>query len=67
MGERRRHDNSPHTVLNRRSTDQIAHEPRSISDTWLRGERDVRWFDPLGDRGELEQALALFLPHARTG
>ena len=35
--------------------------------TWLRGERDVRWFDLLGDRGELEQALALFLPHARTG
>jgi len=30
--------------------------------TWLRGERDARWFDPLADRQALEAALALFLP-----
>lgn len=30
--------------------------------TWLRGERDVRWFDPAIDRARLDDALALFLP-----
>lgn len=36
--------------------------------TWLRGERDARWFDPLADRQALETALALFLPsNLRTG
>lgn len=30
--------------------------------TWLRGELDTRWFDPLTRRGPLEDALALFLP-----
>ncbi|MGH8073587.1 MAG: tRNA (adenosine(37)-N6)-dimethylallyltransferase MiaA [Lysobacter sp.] len=30
--------------------------------TWLRGELDARWFDPATDRGELERALAMFLP-----
>lgn len=36
--------------------------------TWLRGERDARWFDPLTDRQALEAALALFLPsNLRTG
>jgi tRNA dimethylallyltransferase len=36
--------------------------------TWLRGERDARWFDPLADRQTLETALALFLPsNLRTG
>jgi len=30
--------------------------------TWLRGELDARWFDPLGDRNRLEDALAAFLP-----
>ena len=29
--------------------------------TWLRGQLDARWLDPLSQRGELEQALALFL------
>jgi tRNA dimethylallyltransferase len=29
--------------------------------TWLRGERDARWFDPQADRVALETALALFL------
>jgi tRNA dimethylallyltransferase len=29
--------------------------------TWLRGELDTRWFDPLEDSGELAQAVALFL------
>jgi tRNA dimethylallyltransferase len=29
--------------------------------TWLRGLADVRWFDPVGDRDELERALKLFL------
>jgi tRNA dimethylallyltransferase len=36
--------------------------------TWLRGERDARWFDPQVDRQALEAALALFLPsNLRTG
>ena len=36
--------------------------------TWLRGELDARWFDPLADRQALEAALALFLPsNLRTG
>ena len=36
--------------------------------TWLRGELDARWFDPLADRDALEAALALFLPPIlRTG
>ncbi|HET6783636.1 MAG TPA: tRNA dimethylallyltransferase, partial [Pseudoxanthomonas sp.] len=36
--------------------------------TWLRGERDARWFDPQADRQALETALALFLPsNLRTG
>lgn len=30
--------------------------------TWLRGQHDARWFDPLAQREALEQALALFLP-----
>jgi tRNA dimethylallyltransferase len=30
--------------------------------TWLRGELDARWFDPLEERAGLEQALGLFLP-----
>jgi tRNA dimethylallyltransferase len=30
--------------------------------TWLRGELDARWFDPLHERAGLEQALGLFLP-----
>jgi len=29
--------------------------------TWLRGELDARWFDPDGDRDDLEAALDLFL------
>jgi tRNA dimethylallyltransferase len=29
--------------------------------TWLRGEADARWFDPLERRGELERALGMFL------
>jgi len=34
--------------------------------TWLRGQFDVRWFDPGVDRAGLEQALAMFLPLAAT-
>jgi tRNA dimethylallyltransferase len=30
--------------------------------TWLRGELDARWFDPLAGRVALERALAMFLP-----
>ena len=30
--------------------------------TWLRGQMDVRWFDPSLDRARLEAALELFLP-----
>ena len=30
--------------------------------TWLRGERDLRWFDPATDRARLDDALGLFLP-----
>lgn len=30
--------------------------------TWLRGERDARWFDPATDQQLLENALDLFLP-----
>ncbi|MEP6907796.1 MAG: tRNA (adenosine(37)-N6)-dimethylallyltransferase MiaA [Pseudoxanthomonas sp.] len=30
--------------------------------TWLRGELDARWFDPLTERDALEQALSLFIP-----
>ncbi|QOW22730.1 tRNA (adenosine(37)-N6)-dimethylallyltransferase MiaA [Novilysobacter avium] len=30
--------------------------------TWLRGELDARWFDPMTQRQSLEEALALFLP-----
>ena len=29
--------------------------------TWLRGELDTRWFDPVEDRLELDQAIKLFL------
>lgn len=29
--------------------------------TWLRGDRDARWFDPQYDEAELDAALALFL------
>ena len=31
--------------------------------TWLRGELDARWLDPLEQRQELEQALGMFLGH----
>ena len=34
--------------------------------TWLRGELDARWFDPLTDRPHLDAALALFLPAHRS-
>ncbi|QOW20211.1 tRNA (adenosine(37)-N6)-dimethylallyltransferase MiaA [Lysobacter ciconiae] len=30
--------------------------------TWLRGELDARWFDPMSQRQSLDEALALFLP-----
>jgi tRNA dimethylallyltransferase len=30
--------------------------------TWLRGERDARWFDPATDAAALEDALGMFLP-----
>ncbi|GAB3388816.1 tRNA (adenosine(37)-N6)-dimethylallyltransferase MiaA [Lysobacter fragariae] len=30
--------------------------------TWLRGELDARWFDPMIDRAPLEDALRMFLP-----
>ena len=30
--------------------------------TWLRGERDARWFDPATEAAALETALSLFLP-----
>jgi len=29
--------------------------------TWLRGQPDLRWFDPAADQGRLKDALALFL------
>jgi tRNA dimethylallyltransferase len=32
--------------------------------TWLRGELDARWFDPAGDRRDLDRALSMFLPRA---
>ncbi|MEG3183434.1 tRNA (adenosine(37)-N6)-dimethylallyltransferase MiaA [Novilysobacter erysipheiresistens] len=32
--------------------------------TWLRGELDARWFDPLTERAGLETALSMFLPRA---
>ena len=39
--------------------------------TWLRGELDARWLDPLDDRRELEHAVELFLgrrtPVSRSG
>ena len=36
--------------------------------TWLRGELDARWFDPMADRQALETALGLFIPaNLRTG
>ena len=30
--------------------------------TWLRGEHDARWLDPMADVAELDSALGLFLP-----
>ncbi len=30
--------------------------------TWLRGELDARWFDPMTEQDALEQALTMFLP-----
>lgn len=33
--------------------------------TWLRGELDARWFDPVTQREALDQALAMFLPAAQ--
>lgn len=30
--------------------------------TWLRGELDARWFDPVRDRAGLDAALEAFLP-----
>ena len=30
--------------------------------TWLRGEHDARWLDPMADQAALEAALRLFLP-----
>ncbi|HEV2607697.1 MAG TPA: tRNA (adenosine(37)-N6)-dimethylallyltransferase MiaA [Xanthomonadaceae bacterium] len=35
--------------------------------TWLRGERDARWFDPEVDRAALDTALALFLNQPVSG
>ncbi|HTL13979.1 MAG TPA: tRNA (adenosine(37)-N6)-dimethylallyltransferase MiaA, partial [Thermomonas sp.] len=32
--------------------------------TWLRGELDARWFDPVTRRTELDAAVAAFLPQA---
>ena len=34
--------------------------------TWLRGELDAQWLDPLGDRNALERALALFMDGKTT-
>jgi tRNA dimethylallyltransferase len=33
--------------------------------TWLRGQMDVRWFDPITEAPDLEDALELFLPLRR--
>jgi len=33
--------------------------------TWLRGQLDLRWFDPLEDRAALEDAVELFLAGSR--
>jgi len=35
--------------------------------TWLRGQLDLRWFDPEWDAGALEQAASLFLRDPRRG
>ncbi len=35
--------------------------------TWLRSERDARWFDPATDRAQLNAARALFLNHPARG
>lgn len=45
--------------------DRAIHATRQLAKrqlTWLRGELDARWFDPMAERGSLEEALALFLP-----
>ncbi len=35
--------------------------------TWLRGELDARWFDPVRDAGLLREAVRGFLPAGRAG
>ncbi len=45
--------------------DRAIHATRQLAKrqfTWLRGELDARWFDPMTERADLEQALAMFLP-----
>ena len=44
------------------ATNQLA--KRQI--TWLRGERDARWFDPATDLGAMDDALTLFLGDVAT-
>jgi tRNA dimethylallyltransferase len=45
--------------------DRAIHATRQLAKrqlTWLRGQLDVRWFDPSSERQRLESALELFLP-----
>lgn len=44
--------------------DRAVHATRQLAKrqlTWLRGELDARWFDPLAERARLDDAVALFL------
>ena len=49
--------------------DRAIHATRQLAKrqlTWLRSERDARWFDPERDAGEADQAVAQFLGHRST-
>ncbi len=46
--------------------DHAIHATRQLAKrqlTWLRGQPDLRWFDPATDEESLDTALRLFLPH----
>jgi tRNA dimethylallyltransferase len=50
--------------------DRAIHATRQLAKrqlTWLRGRSELRWFDPLGQRGALDEAIDLFLGDPVTG
>ena len=65
VGYRQAWEHLDGTLSSQEFRDHAIHATRQLAKrqlTWLRGQQDLRWFDPATDREALETALGLFLP-----